>query len=93
MNYSTLSAAVIVAFGLGACAGPQGPAGAQGPTGQTGRTSSDTLIVSPAHPSARTVDTVIVSPTHPTRTDTVIVSPAPTTRTTTWSDDTGYYYR
>ena len=71
MRYSTLSSAVIVAFGLGACAGPQGPAGVQGPTGQTGRTNPDTVIVTQPRPATRTVDTVVVSP-------------APTTKTTTY---------
>ncbi|NJM13002.1 MAG: hypothetical protein HC889_15060 [Synechococcaceae cyanobacterium SM1_2_3] len=62
MNYSTLFAAVIVAFGLSACAGPQGATGAtgaagapgyQGPagrTGQTGQTGVETVIV-PVRPN------------------------------------------
>jgi len=81
MNYSTLFAAVILAFGLSACAGPQGATGAtgaagapgyQGPTGQTGQTGR-------------------TGQTGQTGVETVIVPVRPST-TGTWPDDNYYYY-
>lgn len=81
MNYPILFAAVILAFGLSACAGPQGATGAtgaagapgyQGPAGQTGQTGQ----------TGRTGQTGV---------ETVIVPVRPNT-TGSWPDDNYYYY-
>ena len=79
MKSSIIGTAVAMAFGLGACTGPQGPAGAQGVTGQTGRTDTDTLLVSPTNARTTTVDTAIAVPVRPT-----------TTTTTTTRRNVGY---
>ena len=76
MKSSIICTAVAMAFGLGACTGPQGPAGAQGVTGRTG---ADTLLVSPTDAKTTTVDTVIAVPVRPT-----------TTTTTTTRRNVGY---
>ncbi len=73
MKSSIVFAAVVMAFGVSACTGPQGPAGAQGVAGQTGRTGADTLIVSPTNARTTTVDTVIAAPVHPTKTTTTTI--------------------
>lgn len=60
MKYSTLFTVLIVALGLGACAGPpgatgppgvMGPTGYQGPTGRTGQPGVETVIVPTVRPS------------------------------------------